>query len=426
MKKIISTVVLIVLSVSLFGCGGKAPEKQKKADTAINVSVQKAERKTIENTVTYTGEIKASESTSVSAKVSGSAKVVYKEVGDYVNEGDVLLQIDDTDYRTQYNQALSVKNQAQAAYNGALAQYNSIINGSTKQTKLQLETALSAATIEYNNAKTNYENQKILYENGAVSKAVYDAAVTRFENAKLNLETAQSNYNLTVDVVLEESKANAQAAVNTAKAALDSATVAIEAAQNSLANTTLRAPISGYIATRNANKGQMVPAGVEVFSIKATQSLEAQINVTESIIPNVNIGAKAIINVKAANANGVEGSVTNVSPVKNAQTGLYSVYISIKDETGMVKDGMFADITLTLNDSVDALVIPSEAVLEDKEGTKYVYVANENTAKRADVVVGIINDDFTEIVSGITENDQVVVSGKDYLSETNNKIRIVK
>lgn len=440
MKKLTASALAVVLLIAMTGCGKDkktaAPDTEA---TAVNVTAFEAEEQTIENNVTYTGEIKASEFTSVSAKVSGQAKVVYCEVGDYVNAGDVLLQIDDTDYRTQYNQAVAARNQAQAAYaqanasyEGAVASYNSVINGSAQQTKLQLQSALDAAKIEFDNAKINYENQKVLYESGAVSKSVYDAAVTRYENAQLNYNTAKSNYDLTVDVILEESKTNAQSGVNSAEAgknsaqaALNSANVAVDAAQNSLSNTIVRAPISGYIASRNANKGQMVSPGAELFSIKATDSVEAQINVTESIIPSVTVGTKAAVAVKSAGAE-IEGTVTTVSPTKNAQTGMYQVSIAIDNSDGTLKDGMFADITLTLSDSVDALVVPSESILEDEDGTKYIYTANKNTAKRVDVEIGIITDEYTEIVSGIEKGDKVIVSGKEYLSDKNNKIKIVE
>ncbi len=414
MKKLTASALSLVLLLAVTGCGkGREASSPKNVENvAVNVSVVEAQKTAIEDTVTYTGEIKASESTSVSAKASGTARVVYSEIGDYVNEGDILLQIDDTDYRTQYNQA-------NAAYQSALAQYNSVTNGTAQQTKLQLESALNAAKIEYNNAKTNYENQKVLYDSGAISKTAYDGAVTRYENAQLNLNTAQSNYDLTVDVVLAESKASA-------KAALNSASVAVEAAQNALNNTVVRAPISGYIASRNANKGQMVSPGVEIFSIKSTQSIDANINVTESIIPNITVGTKAIVSVKAAGAENIEGTVSNVSPVKDAKTGMYAVSVAIDNVDGLINDGMFADITLTLKDSADALVIPSEAILEDEDGAKYVYVANGDNAKRADVTVGIITDEYTEIISGISEGDNIVVSGKDYLSDKNNKIKVVE
>ena len=428
MRKLSALAISVALVVACTGCGDKEKTVAPKevGSSAVNVSVQLAKRTTIEDNVTYTGEIKASQSTSISSKVSGTATAVYKEVGDYVNEGDILVQIDKTDYQTQLNQANAAYNQAKAGYESALAQYNSVINGTSQQTKQQLLAVLNAAQIEYNNAKTNYDNQKILYENGAISKAAFEGATTRFENAKLNLATAQNNYNLTVDVVLEESKTSAQAGVNTAKAAMETARVSVDAAQNALNNTTVKAPIAGYIATRNANVGQMVPAGVEVFSIKATQSVEAQINVTETIVPSVSVGTKATVGVKAAGLKDIVGTVTNVSAVKNAQTGMYQVIIALENSEGLIKDGMFADITLTLKDSADALIIPSESILEEEDQTKYVYVAKGDKAEKAEIVIGIITDEYTEVVSGISDGDKVIVSGKEYLSEKNNEIKVVE
>lgn len=413
MKRIASSALILAVLLTVTGCGkDKKASAPVQGDTAVNVSVFEAATQTIRDTVTYTGEIKASAAASVSAKASGTATAVYKEIGDYVNAGDILLLIDDTDYRTQYNQA-------SAAYEAARAQYNSVTNGGAQQTKLQLEAALNSAKIEYNNATTNYENQKVLYESGAISKSVYDSAVTRYENAQINYNTAKNNYDVTIGVVLEENKTSA-------KASLNSASVALQAASNALDNTVVRAPISGYIASRNANKGQMVAQGVEIFSIKATDSVEAQINVTESVISNVSVGTKATIGVKAAAAENIEGTVTTLSPTKNVQTGMYQIGITIENSDGALKDGMFADVTLALSESVDALVVPSEAVLEDEDGTKYVYIVNKDTAQRADVQTGIITDEYTEIVKGIAEGDKVVVSGQDYLSEKNSKVKVVK
>ena len=376
-KKLTAILLILVTVVVVSSCGKS--EKTSSEVSATNVTVTEVKKQTIEDTVTYTGEIKASEYTSVSAKVSGTAKSIFFEVGEYVKEGDVLLQIDNTDYLTQYNQAY-------AAYTSAMSQSKS---------------AVAAAQLEYNNAKINHDNQKVLYDSGAISKLAYDTAVTRFENAKINLNAATE-----------------QAGLNGARASLD-------AAQNALDNTTLRAPISGYISSKNANPGQMVTPGVEVFSIKNTDSVDAQIYVTESIISKINFETKAIIEVNSAEKT-IEGVVTTVSPTKNTQTGMYDVRITIENSDASLKDGMFADITLTLSDSADALVVPSESILEDETGKKYVYIANGDTAKKVKVSPGITTDEFTEIVSGVKEGDKIIVSGKEYLSDKNNKIRIVE
>lgn len=412
MKKIISIALCAALTVCVGGCGKKKTTAVEEVTTGVNVTVETVAKKTIQNTVTYTGEIKASESTSVSAKASGIAKAVYKEVGDYVNAGETLVVLDDTDYRNAYNSA-------QAAYNSAVANYNSVINGTAKQTKQQLETQLSSAKIEYNNAKTNYDNQKVLYDSGAISKTAFDTAVTRLDNAKLSLDSAQESYDLTTNVVLKENAESAKANVNSAKAALDSAS-------SNLSNTVVTAPISGYISARSANRGQMVAQGIEIFSIKATESVEAQINVTESVIPYVTVGSSANVTIKSAELENIEGTVTTASPTKSAQTGMYTVCVSINNFNGEIKDGMFADVTLTLSESPDALVISSDAVLEDEDGTHYVYLADGDKATRVDITQGIVTDEYVEIASGLSENDEVVVSGKEYLSEKNNQIRIVK
>ena len=376
-KKILTFITLGAVIMSVSGCGKRDDVPTSAAST--NVTVSEVKTQTIEETATYTGELKAAESTSVSVKVSGVVEAVYCEIGDYVNAGDILMQIDRTDYLTQYNQA-------NTAYLSVLSQSKALID---------------SAQIEYNNAKINCDNQKVLYDNGAISKLAYDSAVTRFENAKINLNSAKE-----------------QSGLNSAKAALD-------AAENSLGYTTVYAPISGYISTKNTNVGQMASPGVEIFSIKNTSTVNAQLNVAESVIPNVSVGAKAIVNVKSIDSS-VEGVVTIASPTKNPQTGMYNVSIAIENPEDVLKDGMFADITLTISDAVDALIIPSDAILEDENGQKYVFVADDGVAVKKEIVVGIITEEYTEILKGVQEGDKVIVSGKEYLSDENSKIKIVK
>ena len=376
-KKILTFIIVAAVILSVSGCG--KPDDVPTGAASTNVTVSEVKTQTIEETATYTGELKAAESTSVSVKVSGVVESVYCEIGDYVSAGDILMQIDKTDYLTQYNQA-------NTAYLSVLSQSKALID---------------SAQIEYNNAKINCDNQKVLYDNGAISKIAYDSAVTRFENAKINLNSAKE-----------------QSGLNSAKAALD-------AAENSLGYTTVYAPISGYVSTKNANVGQMASPGVEIFSIKNTATVNAQLNVAESVISKVSVGAKAIVNVKSIETS-VEGVVKIASPTKNLQTGMYNVSITIDNPEDVLKDGMFADITLTLSDAVDALVIPSDAIMEDESGQKYIFLADDGVAVKKEVVTGIITEEYTEILKGVKEGDKVIVSGKEYLSDENSKIKIVK
>ncbi len=398
MKKTISVILLICLTISIFvGCD---KEENKTTElSAVNVTTYMVVLNDINSEVNYTGEIKAMEESDVASKISASIVAFNYDVGDYVNAGDVLAYLDDTDYRLAYNQAL-------VAYNNALNSY--------KQANNQMETALTSAEMEYNNAMDNYNRQKSLYDVGAISLVAFESAQTRLKTAELSLNSAKSNYSTTIKDV----GASAQSAVDSAKVSLDMAT-------NNMNNTKIVAPISGYVSARNGNIGQMAVAGSPMFSIKSTDLLNVEISVTESVIPYINEGTLANINVDTANISNAEGTVTSVNMVKNQQTGMYTTKIKINNPDGKLKIGMMADVVLRTQSIENAIVVPIDSLLQDDNGY-YLYVVNNDIAEKRNVEIGISNNDFTEIKSGLKADDVIVVSGKEYISEKNNKIKIVE
>lgn len=410
MKKIICLILTICISFTFFGCGKGENDDSNAAATKVTVCEAKIED--ITNSVSYTGEIKAEDEGYVSPKSAGIIEAVYAEIGDYVTQGQTLAVLDDTDYRIAYNQAL-------ASYNSALASYNSVTNGTLKQTNNQLESALSQAEIEYNNAKDNLNRQKALYDAGAVSKVTLETAQTRYQNAEINYKSAKNSYNITVNEVNKDSEKSASAAVESARAAL-------EAARNSLNNTSVTAPISGYIASNNAVVGQMAAQGTPLFVIKSSDSVNAEVSVTESVIPYINIGTEALVSVSSAGIENINGKVTEVNTVKDEQTGMYTVRIGIDNADGKLKIGMFANIKLKTQSVADAVVVPSESLILAEDSSYYVYVANGDKAEKREVEIGVENGDFSQIVSGLKSGEKVVVSGKEYISAENNAIEIVK
>lgn len=173
-KKAVSLITALALAASFAGCGKKAEKQEQKA--ATNVTVSEAKISSIESTVSYTGEVKASSSASVSPKVSGEIKAVYAEIGDFVKAGAVLMKIDTSAYQLSYNQA-------KAAYNSAVAAYNNVKNGSNAQTQVSMNQNLANAQSAYDTARDNYNRQKSLFDIGAISQVALDAAKTQFDNA---------------------------------------------------------------------------------------------------------------------------------------------------------------------------------------------------------------------------------------------------
>lgn len=511
-KKIICIMLSAISAVTFTSCGKKPPMEEKEEQTGQNVTVYTAGIEPISSSVTYTGEIKASESVSVSSKVSAKAKTVFYNEGDYVKAGAVLAKLDDTDV------ALSLK-QAEAGYNSAVANYNMVVNSSTKQATVSAQQNLNSAQLAYDTALSNYNREKELYEQnsaiklaeqsyndavaaynrqkelydnntsiisaqnalttaqqnydrtkqlfdmGAASQVELDTAKNSMENAKAALDSASSGAASQLDSVysamksaeenykttkisastafenaenslknaenalknakenIELTKVSTKESISTASASVQSSKATLDTARNTMNNTAITAPIDGYIASKNINVGQMVAQGTEIFSIKNSDTVDAEISVTEAVIPYISVGTPAKVSIKSADIEEKSGTVTLVNSVKNQTTGMYTVRVSIPNPGSEIKVGMFADISLTLQQSSGSVVIPSDSLLQEND-EMYVYIANGNTAEKRVVYLGIQNSDYSEVLSGVEEGESIVVSGKEYISESNNELNI--
>lgn len=460
MKKILILLVAVVFAFS--GCGKKGPDNAEKTETATNVTVEKAGYNTIRTYTTGTGEIKPSTEVAVSAKASGTVQSVNVALGDYVSAGQVVATIDKTDYQLSYNQAL-------AGYNSAVASYNNVANGTQKQTDTQLKQQVDSAQLAYNNALSNYEREKQMYDNntnlisarnalttaetnynntkalfemGAASQIELDNARTSYENAQaaltatenslksnidslkaaldnaeMSLKTAKENYELTTDVVTPGNIKSAKAAVDSAKASLD-------VAQNALNNTSIKATVSGYVTSCPIVKGQTVAQGSPAVTIINSNSVNVEISVTESVISKISEGTEATISVSSANIENMPGTVSEVAPSKDAATGMYTVKINVANDNGTLKGGMFADVSLLTESTENVLCVPTNSIITDKTGS-YVYVAKDGKAVKTIVETGASDDNFTEVLSGVNENDDVIVEGKEFITEEKNTVKIV-
>ena len=456
-------IICIVLCLSLCGlcaCSSGKEKNSPKASTGVNVTVFDVKKSNIESTVVYTGNLVAAESVNVSAKVSAKAQSVRVSEGDYVTSGEVLLSLDPTDLNLSYQQSV-------AAYESALASYDAVVNSSSKQQVAQAEQAQASAQVAYEQAKINFEREKVLFENasqvkiaeqtyndakanyermkqlfdmGGATKLELDSAMTSLVSAEENFKTAKATASASYDnakatlnsaeIALGNATQNvalaqnaAEASVKTAQASVNSAKAAMDIAENSLKSTSVTAPISGYISLCNVSAGQMVTAGSPLFEISNTNIIDAEVQVTESVIPLIDVGTKAVISVESAGVIDLEGAVTSLNPVKNEATGLYTIKVSIDNSDSIVNAGMLADISLTTASLDNIIKIPSEALINEGDDY-YVYVAKEKTAEKKKVVIGVSDENYTEILSGIGEAEMVIVDGKEYLSEKNNEINI--
>lgn len=418
----------LVALTALTGCANTAEvyeDATDAVDMGVNVTVDVAEKRNVESTVTYTGELVAGNIAYVTGKASAKVQKITAEPGDWVSAGESLAYLDDTDYAFQLSQAKAAYSQAEAAYQSALVARDNVA-GVNSQAELQLSQAVNASNIAYNDAKLNFERQSALYEKGSVSKVSFEGAKSAYENARLAYESAKANYDINVNILAEGNRKSAESAVMTAQAARDAASLAVSQAESLMGNTTIKAPISGYVAAKNIELGQFAQAGMALFTIADTRSLEIELKVTQSVVSHIEKGSTARVDVPSAGVTGLEGEVCLVNPVKDAVSGMYTVRVSVPNKENALKAGMFADVTLVTTESEeDALSVSISAIVQTEEGS-YVFVVRENRAEKVWVECAASDGEYVAVKDGITEGDVVVCDGKEYISETNNKVNIVK
>lgn len=363
---------LVLILVTITGCMQKAKPKDEmvKEEVYIPVKVEKAEKKTLYNTTTFTGLVYPEKDIMVVPKIFGNVSKVNIEVGSEVKKGDILFTIDRSDLEKQVEQAKAALDTAKVNY---------------ELTKEKIE-----------NAKINFERTKKLYEEGAVSKS-------QFEQAQL----AASDKSLEI-----------------VKTQLDQAELAYNQALDALKDAYVKSPIDGIVSSLNVEEGEMVTNTQPAVTIIDIDKVYVQISVTEDMINSMHIGQEVSVKIPSATKENLIGKISAISPSSDSRTQLYPVKIYIENKEHKIKPGMFAEIEINTDVKEDCVTVESQAVLY-KNGKNVLYVVENGKAVEKEVTLGIDTGVFVEIVEGIKEGEDVIVQGQSYV-ENGTSVKIVR
>ena len=312
-KRKIAAVTLggFLLMSTVCGCGSQDAAEQQETVSRIPVDVETVEVQDFDKLITLGGLTAAENTVQVIAKVGGmeQIKAVHVKVGDKVSAGQVLAQLDNE---------------------------TSAIN-------------LSNAQLAYDNAYTNYENAKQLFELGAVSQSDLNQLKMAYENANNTLRQAQM--------------------------AMDYATVT--------------APISGTVTMVNANVGSFATASAPMFEIANVDTLEISTGINEQNVSKIKIGQEVLLKIHSVSDKWMSGTITEISKVMNAQTKNYPVTIALANKDDDLVAGMYAEVQVAVEHAEDVLVIPVDAIVY-KEAKPVAFIAQaDGTVKEKALTLGI-------------------------------------
>jgi len=184
-----------------------------------------------------------------------------------------------------------------------------------------------------------------------------------------------------------------------------------------LADATLCAPQSGYIAKRSIEPGDTASAGSPVFEIVQVDPVEVNVGVPETDVHLVRIGQKAAITVPALPGKSFEGTVRIINVSADSNTRTYMTRIRVANPEHLLRVGMVAEATIRGDRTVSMVTLPGDAVVRDPQGATQVFVYYPDQkrvyAKRVEIGAAVGKD--VEIKSGLSGNEQIVLAGQTKL-----------
>jgi membrane fusion protein (multidrug efflux system) len=226
--------------------------------------------------------------------------------------------------------------------------------------------------------------------------------------ARANLEKAEREYLRMVN--LHERGLISSSAFDGLKFGVDELRAGFELKKLAFEYTDIRAPIAGVVSTRDVKLGQHLGEGDAAFRVTDTSQLVAHLKIPQSELARINAGDAAEIRVDAIPTQTFAARIARISPTIDARNGTFRATAYVDNESGHLAPGMFGRFEIAFEKHEDALTVPSNAVVAEDD-QNVIYIVSDGAAVRRVVSVGIENDGYVEILNGIGETDQVVITG---------------
>ena len=219
---------------------------------------------------------------------------------------------------------------------------------------------------------------------------------------------------------IEDLQARVRAAeqrLHIGQATIDQNEARLGSARDSLADTRVKAPFNGTIAERYVDVGAHVAPGQPMFRVVDDQEVYLRLRVPETESGLVRPGMDVEIRVDALGGGRVSGVVGRVAPAVDPATRTLRVdVVNAKEgDWSHIKPGMYARARLRLGERENALTLDNQAILKDRDASRYVWVVADRKADKRTVTTGLKGRDRTEIVDGLDEGERVVLRGMEKL-----------
>jgi HlyD family secretion protein len=358
-----------------------------------------------------TGYIVAAHKIEVAAKVIGRVKWIGVEKGDRVKEGDVLVRLEDDEYQAQLLQAKGQMASLQARLDEAM-------NGSRPEEVAQAQANVNTAKSDLENARVTLDRNVSLLKDGVVAKQVVDDAQARYDNALSRVNSLQKTFDL---VKLGPRKEQ----VDSLRGLLEQARGAVNYAQTNLANTVIRAPVTGTILERAVEKGEFVTTSFVgdrgakgyVVSLADLNDLEVELDIAQNDFAKLHAQQHGTVTTDAFPDRKYDGFIKEISPEANRQKATVQIKVKIAKPDSYLRPEMNASVAFAAEEkkadkpataSADAkpvVIIPAGAV---RDGS--VFVLLDGKALRRPVKTGASSTQGLRVEQGLVGGEDLILN----------------
>ena len=216
--------------------------------------------------------------------------------------------------------------------------------------------------------------------------------------------------------IAEREQEAADNALAAAQAQVDDARARLASAREALADTTVRAPISGVVSRRHVSVGDVVSPGRELYTVIDPSSMRLEAAVPSEALPAARVGAPVRFEVRGYPGQRFEGRIARISPVADAVTRQVPIFVEIPNAGGRLLAGLFAEGRVTEQSRV-GLVAPIRAV-HLEAASPWAMRVRDGRVERVEVRIGLrdAQREEVEVVAGVAKGDQLLVGGAQGLA----------
>lgn len=362
-----ASAIALLSSVAACGHHEAAPPLPERA--AVTVPVTAAHEELVPNLHLASGTVRGRSTAILTSKTTGYVRQVAVRSGDRVAAGQRLVELEANDVRASVARARAAL-------------------GQTHEAKLEAESALLAARATARLAKTSYDRAAALFADKTIPQQQFDEAEARWQSARAHEQMAEAR-------------------IRTLASSIEAAQAGLGEASANLGYADIVAPFAGRVLDRRVDPGALASPGAPLLVLADESGLRVEAAVDESLASDVKLGDEVDVSLDAL-PKPIVGKVGEIVPDIDVASRAFLVKIDLPEEAARVRSGTYSRVAFHVG-ATKRLVVPTGA-LSQLGALERVFVLQDGRARLRMITRGQTSGPWTEILTGLSVNEEVVAA----------------